>query len=142
MSQASNLSESVNVDTLLWQWHSCRDEDECREAWKKILHHLANNWIYLIGWSQFEAWGSYYISPDKKRCIYIGRNLRTDPVTRWIDEIEFRDPNELANRIWRDQKGVIPFRKIAERVKEVFGVEVEMSEENKFIRMLFGEAGE
>jgi hypothetical protein len=130
------------IDVLVWKFKSCRSSDECREAFKKIVNYLADNWVYLIGWNQFEAWGAYYISPDRKRAIYVGANPRTDPVTRWVDIIEFSDPAELANRIWRDQKGVIPFRRIAERIKDVFGVDVEMSDENKFIRVLFGEAGD
>jgi diketogulonate reductase-like aldo/keto reductase len=133
---------SKHVDTLLWKWSTCKTDDECRETWKEVLEYLERNWIYLVGWSQFEAFGSYYVSKDLKRCIYIGRNLRVDPVVRWIDEIKFSDLTELANRIWRDQKGVIPFKKIKEHIKEVFGVDVKMTPENKLIRALFGEASE
>jgi len=134
------MSEASEIDRLLYRWRGCIDYEDCVRAWKEILHYLADNWILLVEWSDFEAFGKYFVSPDKKRCIYIGRNPRAD--TRWIDEVEFSDPNELANKIWRDQKGVIPFKRIAEEVKRVFGVDVEMSPENRFIRMLFGEAGD
>jgi hypothetical protein len=137
MSQ-SNVDKEI--DNLLWKWHNCRDEEDCKEAWKRVLEYLDRNWHYLVGWSQFEAFGKYYVSPDLQRCIEIGRNLRTDPVTRWIREVEFKDPMELANEIWLREKGVIPFSKIKERIKEVFGVDVKMSPENKLIRVLFGEA--
>jgi hypothetical protein len=110
------------------------------KAWKEILHCLAENYILLVEWSQFGAFGKYFVSRDRKRCVYVGMNPRTD--LRWVEEIEFKDPEDLANRIWRDQKGVVPFRRIAEEVKRVFGVDVKMSPENRFIRMLFGEAGE
>jgi hypothetical protein len=137
--QATSTSE---IDRLLWYWHKCTDEDECLRAWKDVLRYLADNWILLVEWSQFEAFGKYFVSPDRKRCINIGRNLRTDPVTRWIDEVTFKDPEELANKIWSREKGVIPFKKIRERIKEVFGVDVEMSAENRLIRTWFGEAGD
>ena len=143
MSQSEVTREASNeVETLLGKWYRCKDDSECREAWKAVLEYLANNWIYLVGWSQFEAWGAYYVSPDLKRCIYIGRNLRTDPITRWIDKVTFNDPAELANRIWRNQGGTVPFKKIRERIKDVFGVDVEMDQKNKLIRALFGEASE
>jgi hypothetical protein len=133
---------SEHIDKLMFYWYSCKEEDECREAWKEIFGYLSSNWVYLIEWSQFEAFGKYFISPDRKRCIYIGRNLRTDPVTRWVDEIKFNDPAELANKIWLAQKGTVPFKRIQERIREVFGVDVEMSPENKLIRAWFGEASE
>jgi hypothetical protein len=134
------MSSKEKIDVLILRFKECRDEDECASVFKEIVNYLAENWIYLVSWSSFEAWGKYYVSPKKDRCIYIGANPRTDPTTRWVDEVKFTDPVDLANRVWRDQKGVIPFERIRERVKAVFGVDVEMNSENKFIRALFGEA--
>jgi hypothetical protein len=130
------------IDILMWKWYNCREYEECVKVFKDIVNYLADNWIYLVSWSGFEAWGKYYVSPDRKRCIYIGANPRTDPVTRWVNEIKFNDPAELANKIWLNQKGVITFSKIKKSIKNVFGVDVEMDERNRFIRLLFGEAGE
>jgi hypothetical protein len=130
------------IDKLLWKWRICTTDDECASAFRDIVLHLNRNWYYLVGWSQFEAWGAYYVSPDRMRCIYVAKNPRVDPVVRIVEKVEFRDPADLANKIWLDQKGVIPFKRIAEEVKRVFGVDVEMTPENKFIRMLFGEASE
>jgi hypothetical protein len=137
MSQ-SNVDKEI--DNLLWKWHNCRDEEDCKEAWKKVHEYLRSKWVCLVEWSRFEAFGAYYVSPDLQRCIYIHRNLRTDPVTRSVEEVKFKDPVELANRIWLDQKGCIPFEKIKKRIRDVFGVDAKMSPENKLIRVLFGEA--
>jgi len=133
---------SHEIDALIWKWRRCETEEECSSAFKQILNYLADNWVLLVEWSQFEAWGKYYVSPDRRRCIYVAKNPRVDPIVRIVEEIEFNDPAELANRIWRDQKGVIPFRRIAEEIKRVFGVDVKISAENAFIRMLFGEAAD
>jgi hypothetical protein len=130
------------IDVLIWRFRNCRERDECRVAFREIVEYLADNWTYLIGWSQFEAWGKYFVSPDKRRCVYIALNPRLDPPVRVVEEVKFSNPTDLANKIWLDQKGVIPFKKIAEAIKAVFGVDVEMSEENKWIRVLFGEAGD
>ena len=134
------MSKTDEIDVLIWKWQNCK-ASECIEVFRKIAEYLASNWIYLVEWSQFEAWGKYYISPDRRRCVYIARNPRVDPVVRIVEEIKFRDAEELANKIWQDQKGVIPFKRIKERIREVFGVDVEMSDESKFLR-LFGEAGD
>jgi hypothetical protein len=138
----SKTDKPESIDVLIWKWKNCKTGNECTEAFRKIVEYVASNWILLVEWSQFEAWGEYYISPDGKQCVYVAKNPRVDPVVRIVEKIEFRDIEELANKIWRDQKGVIPFRKIRERIREIFGVDVKMSDENKFIRMLFGEAGD
>jgi hypothetical protein len=136
------MSGTSEIDKLLHRWESCIDYEDCVRAWKEALHYLADNWILLVEWSQFDAFGKYFISPDRKRCIYVARNIRVDPPYRTVQEVPFSDPADLANKIWREQKGVVPFKRIAERVKEVFGVDVEMSAENKLIRAWFGEAGD
>jgi hypothetical protein len=136
------MSQTQSIDTLIWKWRNCTTYDECSEAFRKIVEYVASNYIPLVEWSQFEAWGKYYISPDGKSCVYIAKNPRVDPTIRVVEKIEFKDIEELANRIWRDQKGVIPFKKIRERIREIFGVDVKMSDENKFVLMLFGEAGD
>jgi hypothetical protein len=135
-----DVSSSEKIDVLLQRWRECRTSEECTSVFREILHYLAENWIYLVSWSSFEAWGKYYVSPDRKRCIYVAMNPRVEPTLRVVDEIKFNDPGELANKIWLDQKGVISFERIRERVKAVFGVDVEMDGKNKFIRALFGEA--
>jgi hypothetical protein len=129
-----------SIDTLILKWHNCREYEECARAFREIVEYLHRNWIYLVEWSSFDAWGAYYVSPDRKRCIYIAKNPRPDPPVRIVEEVKFSNPDELANKIWLNQKGCISFKRVAEAVKRVFGVDVEISEENKWIRVLFGEA--
>jgi len=136
------VSSSEKIDLLILKFKNCRTSDECREAFREIRQYLSENWVRLIGWGQFEAWGIYYVSPDKKRCVYVAINPRPDPPVRIVEEVEFKDPADLANKIWLDQKGCIPFRRIAEEIKRVFGVDVEMDSRNKYIRALFGEASD
>jgi hypothetical protein len=128
------------IDTLLFKWYACRSSSECAEVFKEIREYLASSWIRLLCWGEFEAWGCYYVSPNKDRCIYIGANPRTE--TRWVREIRFSDPCELANKIWANHKGCVRFERIRDVIKEVFGVEVTMSPGNRLLKMWFGEASE
>jgi hypothetical protein len=128
------------IDELIVKFYGCGSDSECSGLFREIASYLASNWVYLVGWSGFGAWGNYYVSPDRRRCVYIARNPRVEPVLRVVEEVEFTDPLDLANRIWRDQKGIIPFKRIKERFREVFGVDVEMSRENELIVELFGES--
>jgi hypothetical protein len=133
---------SEKIDILLFKWYSCRTSAECAEAFSEIKKCLDSNWICLLCWGEFEAWGCYYISPSRDRCVYIGANLRMEPPVRWVNEVKFSDPAQLANTIWLNHKGCVPFKQIADRIREVFGAEVTISPENKILLRMFGEASE
>lgn len=135
-------NHSENIDELIRKRQLSTDPDERRKLFNKILRILGEKWTFLVGWSGFDAWGSYYISPDRKRCIYIAENERLEPVARYVREIEFNSPEELANYIWVEHKGTISFKEIAERIKDVFGVDVKLSPRNQWIRVIFGEAAD
>jgi hypothetical protein len=134
------MTDIVDIDKLIWMWKVSIDREERRKIFNKILQYLDKNWIYLVAWSGFDAWGIYYVAPDMKRCVYIAENERTEPITRVIKEVEFKDPNDLANYIWSEHKGIIPFKRIAKRIRDVFGVDVTISQKNQWIRIMFGEA--
>ena len=95
------------------------------------------NFRYLIGWTEFGAFGKYYVDLEKKLCLYLHYNDRTGTSNSAL--YEFDNINELANWIWESQKGTIPFKRIREAIKNVFGVDVQISPENQMIRILFGE---
>jgi len=132
----------VDIDELIRKRQLTTNPDEELKLFNKILKEFKTHWISLIGWSGFDAWGRYYVSPDLKRCIYIAENERLEPPVRTVKVIKFKDPNELANYIWLEHKGIIPFKKIAERIKDVFGVGVKMTGKNLWIKIMFGEANE
>ena len=136
-----SIEKTFEIDELIRKRQLTTSPDEELKLFNNILRELKTIWIYLIGWSGFDAWGRYYISPDLKRCIYIAENERLEPPERTVKVIEFKDLNELANYIWLEHKGIISFKKIAERIKDVFGVGVKMTERNLYIRIMFGEAG-
>jgi hypothetical protein len=137
------MSGATNqLDALLFKWYSCRTSAECAEAFSEIKKYLDSNWIHLLCWGEFDAWGCYFLSPSKDRCIYIGANPRIEPPARWINEVKFNSPEQLANKIWANHKGCVPFKRVADRIREVFGVEVVMSRENRLLKMWFGEASE
>ena len=95
---------------------------------------------YIVGWSQYDAYGEYHVDVTRKLCLYVHFNERagTDNSTLY----EFDDLNDLANWIWESQKGTIPFNRIREAIKNVFGVDVQMAPENRIVLLLFGEATE
>ena len=111
---------------------------------KKLKQHEARELLrtggfkYLIGWAEFDAYGEYHVDVTRKLCLYVHFNERagTDNSTLY----EFEDLNDLANWIWEKEKGTIPFAKIRRAFKYAFGVDVVMSDRNKLIRILFGEA--
>jgi len=132
----------VDIDELIRKRQLTTNPDEELKLFNKILKELKTHWISLIGWSGFDAWGRYYVSHDRRKCIYIAENERLEPPVRTVKVIEFSDPSELANYIWIEHKGTIPFKRIAERVKDVFGVDVKMTERNLLIKIMFGEGSE
>ena len=102
---------------------------------KKIIKE--QGYTYLVGWSSpWDAWGEYWVKGD--RCVFIHYNGRAG--TDCSEIFKFSDPISLASYIYAAERGIIPFNKIAEAVKEVFGVDVSMSTTNKAIKQLFGEA--
>ena len=138
----TQLNHSDNIDELIRKRLLSKDPEERLKLFNKILKVLRTNWVYLVGWSGFDAWGRYYVSHDRRKCVYIAENERLEPPVRTVKVIEFSDPSELANYIWIEHKGTIPFKKIAERIKDVFGVDVKMTERNLYIWIMFGEANE
>jgi len=110
-----------------------------REA-KELLKDEKYNFKYVVGWSGFDAFGEYYVDIEKKLCLYMHFNERAGTDNSAL--YEFDDLAELANWIWEEEKGTVPFREIAEGIKRVSGVDVAMSASNKVIKMLFGEASD
>ena len=107
---------------------------------RRLKNSKDYNFKYIAGWSGFDAFGDYYIDLEKKLCLYIHFNERAG--TDLSALYEFDDLAELANWIWEEEKGTIPFKEIREGIKRVSGVDVAMSSTNRIIRLLFGEAGE
>jgi len=106
---------------------------------KKLKNSKEYNFRYLVGWARFDAFADYYVDIDKKLLLRMHFNERAGTDNSAL--YQFDDLTEVANWIWEAESGTLPFREIAERIKEVFGVDVTMSPKNKVIRMLFGEAG-
>jgi hypothetical protein len=96
------------------------------------------NFKHLVGWTGFDAYGDYYVDIDNKLCVFIHYNDRAN--TDCSALYQFSDLNELANFIWEEEKGTLPFRRIAKAVKEVFGVDVKMSASARLEALIFGEA--
>ena len=108
-----------------------------RKEGEKIIKK--QGYVYLVGWSSpFDAWGEYWVKGNE--CVFIHCNSRANTDCSLM--FKFSDPVSLANYIYSAEKGTLPFSKIAEAVKEVFGVDVSMSTTNKAIKLLFGEASE
>jgi hypothetical protein len=106
---------------------------------KKLRDSKEYNFRYLIGWTAFDAFADYYVDAERKLCLRIHFNKRAGTDNSAL--YQFDDFAELANWIWSEEGGTIPFREIADRIREVFGVDVAMSPRNKLVSMLFGEAG-
>ena len=104
---------------------------------RELLESKEYNFKYLVGWTGFDAFGKYYVDVERKLCMYIHYNDRTGTSNSSL--YAFDDFSELANWIWEEEKGIIPFAEIRSAFKHVIGVDVQMSPENRMIRILFGE---
>jgi len=95
---------------------------------------------YLLGWSRHGAHGEFYVAKQSGKYVllYAHYNERAMTDCSWINT--YNTLEELANDLWRAEKGTIPFKRIVKAIKEVFGVDVSMSPKNIAIRALFGEA--
>ena len=104
---------------------------------RELLESEEYSFKYLVGWTGFSAFGKYYVDVERKLCLYIHYNDRTGTSNSAL--YEFDDINELANWIWEEGKGTIPFKEIRSAFKHILGVDVQMSPENRIVLLLFGE---
>jgi len=117
------------VDELISSWMQTYNPRERLELFNRIWWKLETEWKRLAGWGGLGAWGAYYISPDKRRCIYIEMKEcwctdgRYEPFARTIKEIKFSSPAELVDIIWRRHGGAIPLEQIVNAIHRVFNRE-------------------
>ena len=105
---------------------------------KKLKNNKEYNFRYICGWSGFDAFGSYYIDAERKLCLFIHFNERAGTDLSALHQYD--DLAELANWIWEEEKGTVPFKEIREGIKRVSGVDVLMNSKNRIMQLMFGEA--
>jgi len=114
------------VDELISSWMQTYNPRERLELFNRIWWKLETEWKRLAGWGGLGAWGTYYISPDRTRCIYLEvkecycTDGRYEPFVRTIKEIKFSSPAELVDIIWRRHGEAIPREQIIKMLENHF----------------------